>query len=310
MNETTVIPEIPDYHTNIKEWVQKAPPQELINRQATAVVLYAIGMQEKFAETLYLKGGTLMYLAFESVRRTRDIDFTSSEQPVKLEEDLRAELDASLNTAKIKLAYTGIQLKLQSVKQLPKATGFPDDFTFPALKLKIGFARVSSNSQIKKLNEKQSANTIDIDISFKEEIYTSGNLNLKDVGIRVKSYSSNEVIAEKLRALLQQVSRLDRTKNRRQDIYDVSYLIEHQEPSDEDKRIILETLMNKCETHNVPLSEESFDSEELKLASGKGWETLAMEISGHIPNFEDRYRIVKEFFKSLPWEISNKWIFE
>lgn len=87
-------------------------------------------------------------------------------------------------------------------------------------------------------------------------------------------------------------------------------MIEHQEPSDEDKRIILETLMNKCETHNVPLSEESFDSEELKLASGKGWEILAMEISGHIPNFEDRYRIVKEFFKSLPWEISNRWIFE
>ncbi len=301
MNETIIMPDEQDYDTNIKEWVQKAPPNELINRQATAVVLYAIGMQEKFAETLYLKGGTLMYLAFDSIRRTTDIDFTSSENPRKLEEALRNELDSSLNTARIRLAYTGIQLRLQSVKQMPQATGFPDDFTFPALKLKIGFALVSSASQIKKLSQKQSANTIDIDISFKEEIYTSGQLNLKDVGIKVKSYSSNEVIAEKLRALLQQVSREDRTKNRRQDIYDVSYLIEHQEPTDTDKVTILETLKNKCKTHSVPLSKESFDSEELKASSGKDWETLAFEIYSDLPSFEDRYEIVKDFFKNLPW---------
>ena len=108
----------------------------------------------------------------------------------------------------------------------------------------------------------------------------------------------HEIIAEKLRALLQQPIR---NRNRRQDVYDIAYLIEENELSDEDRHIILETLIKKCQTHGIKANVGSIDNPEVRQRAEADWNTLALEL-GELPPFDERFAMMRELYVSLPWQ--------
>jgi hypothetical protein len=185
-------------------------------------------------------------------------------------------------------------LRVQSHKRKPK--GELSQLSFPALKIKVGFA-LKGTDQEKALQMGKASNVIEIDISFNETMPHTQILLLAD-GRELLAYGLFDLIGEKFRALLQQKVR---KRNRRQDIYDLQRLISSHEFTTQSLEQLLEVFLAKCASRHIVATYDSMDDPEIKMRSGADWNTMKLEI-GTLPIFEDCYQKVNEFYKSLPWK--------
>jgi predicted nucleotidyltransferase component of viral defense system len=114
----------------------------------------------------------------------------------------------------------------------------------------------------------------------------------------VRAYSLLDLIAEKLRALLQQPKR---NRNRRQDIYDIACLLK-QFPLDSDERAqLLALLHEKCRARDIEPTREALSHHEVRDRAAKDWNTLGLELED-LPDFDSCFEIVDRFYRSLPWQ--------
>jgi len=283
---------------DVRTWVEaaKANPVRHRDRQVTEIVLTAIGIAPKLHDVLVLKGGAVMALAFKSNRVTADVDFSTSAPPENFAEMITTELDSSMIRAARSLGYLDLICRVQSVKKMPKPATF-EESDFPALALKVGSAIRGTNEE-KRLSEGQAVRTVLVEISFRDQVYAFQELNLSKAGVAVRAFTLHEIIAEKFRALLQQPIR---NRNRRQDVFDIAYLLDQNALDDEDLALILKTFIEKCRTRNITPTQDSIDDPEVASRAEKEWDTLALEL-GELPPFAERFQVARELYVSLPWE--------
>lgn len=282
---------------SIEDWVTEAPRDRLSFRQAVHIVLSAIANSEYLKPKMVMKGGMLLGIRYRSSRFTEDIDFSTKMKLSELNEDeFKQELNDALIISSDELPY-GIACAVQSLTIQPKK-GY-EKATFPSFNLKIGYARKSSHGEMNRLERGECPNTIKIDYSFNEISSNVDNIILDDNG--VNAYSITDIISEKLRSIIQQPYR---NRNRRQDIYDLNYLFSILNLSDEELFLILHSLILKSKGR-IPdddINRNTLDRDDIKERSGMDYETLKHEVSSDILNFEDAYKLVNDFYKSLPWE--------
>jgi predicted nucleotidyltransferase component of viral defense system len=282
---------------NINAWVEGAPTETNKEfREATHTILSAIAADENLKASMVLKGGILLAIRYKSHRYTTDIDFSTEK---KLggditEEGVRKSLDKSLSQMVETLNYD-LDCRVQSSKLQPKNR----DSSFPSIKMTIGYAYKGTAAH-KRLMSLQSPKTISIDYSLNESIPNCETLKL-DIEDGVLAYSLTDLIAEKYRSLLQQVSR---NRSRRQDVYDLHILIKtlDDDIDGSEKSKILDCLIKKSRARNIDPRIESIDDPELKCRAKKDYPTLADEIEGDLPDFEEIFEVVSNFYKSLPWK--------
>ena len=205
------------------------------------------------------------------------------------------QINAILPQTAIRLGYLDLLCRVQTVKKMPKPLNF-EEFDFPALLIRIGSAERGTGEE-KRLEAGRAIRVLDIEISFRDQVYAFQELNLTGPGVAVRAFTLHEIIAEKLRALLQQPIR---NRNRRQDVYDITYLIETNELADEDRRSILETLVEKCQARGIEATPESMDDPEVRRRAEVDWNTLALELDD-LPPFDERFAMMRELYVSLPW---------
>lgn len=282
---------------DIRGWVESSrqDPSLYQKRQVTEIALTAIGLSSTLNQQLVLKGGAVMALAFKSDRVTGDVDFSAIPEPKELESILVGELNNYLPKAAIKLNYPSLICKVQSVKKLPKPLNF-EEHQFPALLIKIGYATRGSKDEAK-LAENRSTNTLELEISFRDQVYAFQELNLTEGMAAIRAFTIHELIAEKLRALIQQPIR---NRARRQDVYDISYLIETNQLGDVDLHEIHQTLLRKCETRGITPVADTMDDPEIESRAKSQWHTLALELA-ELPPFEECFAKMHSLYKSLPW---------
>ncbi len=282
---------------DVAAWVEKAKadPVTYRQRQAVEVTLNAIAMTAPLNEKLYLKGGILMGLAYNSPRQTSDVDLTAAfTADVDIGEKIKTSIESAFPRAAAKLGYTDLILKVHSVKKEPGKIF--ETATAPALKMKIAFA-VRGTLQEEALKAGKVPGLIEVDISFNEVLKHFQLLELTG-GPELRAYSLSELMAEKYRSMLQQVYR---NRNRRQDVFDLDRLLEEHKPDGALKAEILNTFIEKCRSRKIEPAPDSLDNDAVKTRSGKEWETLKLEL-GELPKFEACYKRVNEFYKSLPWQ--------
>ena len=63
---------------NISDWVNQAKknPERYAIRQVIEILIHAVGMSSFLKGNMFLKGGTLMALAYHSERMTGDVDYS------------------------------------------------------------------------------------------------------------------------------------------------------------------------------------------------------------------------------------------
>lgn len=283
---------------NIGEWVEKAKsdPHAYLERQATEVFLTAIGRVQSFRHQVFLKGGILMGVVYGSPRQTGDLDFTALLDPTPgIADEFKKELDAVFPRATAELGYTDLICAVQSSSYRPNADRFPEA-TGPALLLKVGYA-VRGTNQETRLEQGKAANVLEVDISFREPVGAIQIVNLADTGGSFYAYSLIDLMAEKLRALLQQE---ERNRYRRQDIYDLDALLTRFNLDDEEKARLHKTLLEKCKARDIKPKSDSLSKPEIIRRAKEEWDTLALEI-GEVPDFDECFARVDAFYKTLPW---------
>ncbi|NQV60571.1 MAG: nucleotidyl transferase AbiEii/AbiGii toxin family protein [Alphaproteobacteria bacterium] len=283
---------------NIGEWVDKAKadPQAHLERQATEVFLTALGMEKRYSHEIFLKGGILMGVVYQSPRQTGDIDFTAIMEPnPEIADEIRDALSRVFPRAAAELGYPDLMCKVQSSRYLPNAKLFPKA-DGPALKIKIGYALRGSQQQAR-FERGKAVNVLDVDISFREPVGAIQLVRFGDTGGAIRAYSLYDLMAEKLRALLQQEVR---NRYRRQDIYDIDALLNRFSLDKDEKKRLHSLLVEKCAARKITPDLDSLSQPEIIRRAKETWETLALEI-GDLPDFDACFARVNAFYRSLPW---------
>lgn len=281
----------------IADWVNRSPVDQLDFRKAVHIILMAISLDKDLSKSMVMKGGILLGIRYGSSRYTTDIDFSTSEKMVGLDEhELRDKINLRLLEAESELVY-GIKCSIQKLKKIPKR----DDATFPSLDITIGYAKKNNDSMMSRLERGQSAQVVQIDYSFNEFTGTTQEIEI-DGDERIQAYDLVSLLAEKFRSILQQVVR---NRSRRQDVYDIYYLINRfAEGSDEERSMVLEILIEKSIGKGIDefLNVNGMDDERVIFRSSENFNDMKDEVEEELPSFEDAYSLVRDYYKKMPWE--------
>ncbi len=281
---------------DVAKWIEKeSEPRRRAFREAVHVILSAIANSTNLKTEMILKGGLLLAIKYDSTRFTIDIDFSTSQKISQFnKEHFLSELNKKLALSVEKLDY-GLNCKIQSHRLKPPSP----DATFPTLKLKIGYAYKHDQRSHRRLLAGNSSQVVELDYSFNEITDDIDIITLNEGG-NISAYGLTDLIAEKYRALLQQKSR---NRYRRQDIYDLFFLLKNDTvKSTINKNQLLDTFIKKSVSRGLVVSKDSLSSEEIKRRSKKEYNLLQSEIEEDLPEFEKTYSFVKEFYEILPWD--------
>lgn len=287
---------------DLNEWVSEADADRIIFRQAVHTILVAVAGSQYLKPKMVMKGGMLLGIRYKSSRFTEDIDFSASVDLSALEADeFKSELNEALLVAESALSY-GVRCAVQSLNKQPKKNF--DESTFPAFKITIGYAHISNKGLLARLDRGECPRTVQIDYSFNEDISRIEDININDDSIQV--YNIYAIVAEKYRSILQQVVR---KRSRRQDVYDLYYLMNNSGVSDynsEEKLLILKALIEKSAGRFIGyeylIAKGALKFEEVVSASRHEYDLLNDDVVD-LPDFELAYNAIALFYDSLPWEL-------
>lgn len=278
-------------HCDLAAWAEAASAHRMEFRQAICIILEALANDKYLRDRMIMKGGMLMGIRHNSPRFTTDLDFSSSASRGSFDlEKFDQALRRSLALTVADSDY-GLDCRVQSSRFNP-----PDDHCqFPSLELKIGYA-YKGTAKHKRLMAGQSPTIIEIDFSLNEPINDVEELHLGK-GMCLQAYALTDLIAEKFRALMQQQQR---NRYRRQDVYDLRFLLENG-IDDSEKEMIYRNLIIKAKARGIDPRVDSLADPEIRKRAQKEYQTLADEIEGELPDFEESFAFIESFYRSLPW---------
>jgi len=239
----------------------------------------------------------LMALCYDSSRYTRDIDFSQAQKYQQGDEGkLVGELEQAMREVVEDMDY-GLDCRIQSTELKPPSTKNP---TFPTLNIRIGYAYKHEESSHRRLSRGNAPTVVEIDFSFNETTKSAEDFSISE-GRTLLRYSLVDLVAEKFRALLQQE---ERKRYRRQDIYDLFYLI-RKVPDELNgiKHEILQALIDSASSKQLAVGADSMSNESIRLRTKHEYDQLEAEVpTGELPEFDIAYEAVMGFYKSLPWD--------
>ena len=279
---------------NLAKWVAEANPvKERARRQAVHTIVLAIASSSTLSPGMVLKGGILMALRFGSDRFTKDIDFSTHRVRSDFQQGtFEKELSRALALAVERLPY-GLDCRVQSIRWRPAQPGA----SFPTLQIRIGHALKGSAAH-RRLRRGRASDVVKIDYSFNERTNRMESLQIAP-NERIQAYDLVELVAEKYRALLQQVPR---NRVRRQDAYDL-YLLLIRVPDllTTQRSPVLQTLLRKAAARGISPRRDSLRCPEIRERSERDYLTLRDEIPDELPPFNQVFRLATDFYESLPW---------
>ncbi len=280
----------------ISDWVDHAPDEnERGFREVVHTILSSIASDPDLKANMVIKGGILLAVRYQSHRYTKDIDFSTTQKLVDINpDDIEEALNKAFKKTAAKLDYD-MDCLIQSCKVQPANK---PDASFPSVKISVGYARKGSREH-DRLMAKNCSRRVSIDYSLNELMPNIEKISISDEEELI-AYTLTDLIAEKLRSMLQQKKR---KRARRQDIFDLVLLLEkYPSLDDEEKQEIFKSLIDKSKSRDVDPEINSLDDPEIRKRAAKDYPTLADEIEGELPDFDETYDTVNEFYKSLPWK--------
>ena len=273
-------------------------------RSIVHIILDAISSHHDLRAEMVMKGGILVAIAYHTGRYTRDIDFSTCKHYSDFQENHNQFIDnlgQAIHLSSAELPY-GFACRIQSSELKPGAEG-----NFQTLHLKVGYAEKSNANSMKRLANGQSSRIVQIDYSFNELV---GDVGLMDLGgdEKLQTYGLLTLIAEKYRALIQQGSgpgRRIRGSSRGQDIFDLQAILKQSCPVRDAQNYLVQLLIEKALSRDVVASRLSMRNEEVYTKSKDRYLALRDEIDGELPNFDESYIFVREFYEALPWPKSH-----
>jgi len=190
----------------------KATLQESRIRFVQFVTLTAIASSPSLVSRLAFKGGNALRFVHGNPRSTVDLDFTAEGDFPDDAAEITSLLNSALNSVRSRLR---VKARCQSIRRKPPNV----KRTLPTYAIKICFQLPGDRYYQDFEARRELSEVIELEISLNDIVCETISWNPDSSSKALRSCSLEDQIAEKLRALLQQVPR---NRTRPQDVFDIS----------------------------------------------------------------------------------------
>lgn len=250
-------------------------------------VLQAVADSQLLSQTLVFKGGNALDFVWHPNRSTIDLDFSSRDSTLTGER-IKQLLEPSLNRVS---RTTAVLYRVQRMEQQPRGP----NRRFITFDGKIGYALPDDRRNREFIQQNQNSKaTVPIEISLNEPICGIVNVDVESTNALVVC-QLEDIVAEKLRALLQQPIR---NRSRPQDVLDICVVLRGYK--DIDIRLVAEFLIQKAASRNVPVSLPAFHQDEIRVRAFEGYEELEATTRTSFIPFDEAFADVLAFVDRLP----------
>jgi len=280
--------------SNVKEIRSWCKDRQLPNRTgrlrfAQREILRAIGLHE-IGRALVFKGGNALRIMHGNPRGTIDLDFTASASVPDLKDWIKDHVDSSLDQVP---RARGIKMRVQSIERKPPRP----DASFPTYLIRVGFCLEGDRGfELEYIEKGRIVNeVVEIEISLNDLVCVS-ELRFLDAGeeASIDTCTIDDIIAEKLRSLLQQ---LIRNRSRPQDVYDIAkQWRDHRMKLDTES--IRECLLQKCKAREIVPVRSAF-SDKVRDRAREDYERLRTDTAESFIEFDDAWRAVLSLVDQL-----------
>lgn len=247
-----------------------ATVEESRRRLVQFVVLTSVASSAQLFGKLVLKGGNALRFIHGNFRGTLDLDFTAEIDFPDDADAIRDLLDSALKRAARRFQ---VKARCQSVRRNPKKP----EATLPTYGIKVGF-QLPGDRHYQNFDERPSfAEVVELEISLNDVLCETIEWKLDESAKPIRVCSLEDILAEKLRALLQQVIR---GRNRPQDVYDIASRM-RERGADVDLAKITRFLIAKANARGIDPRKSSFD----ERARGLALENYDVEINAQATTF-------------------------
>lgn len=287
----------PTTFAEIRDWARAngVTVTEARRRFAQYGILRTVAGSRALREMLVFKGGNALDFVWEPNRSTLDLDFSADmaviTPPVDLlglKEQLRDLLARGLDAVGRVL---GVAYLIYKMEQQPPGA----DKTFVTYEARIGYALQDEPRIQERLRRREPiATVIPVEISLNEPICADERVPL-DTTHAIRVSTVEDIVAEKLRALLQQRIR---RRTREQDLLDIALLVRHH--SDLDLARIAAFLERKAAARGVPVSRAAFSDPELARRAGQDYAALAPTTRVEFIPLQEALEALQRLVATLP----------
>lgn len=234
-------------------------------------ILRGLSLQNLTAKGWVFKGGTcLRHCYYPGYRFSEDLDFTCNPDLGGLE----AAQEILNNTASRVQESSGIRIRTKEPRTIP------GDFQ---VEIPMEYSRGGMRSR--------GLPTVKIHLTFDEPLFTKAVTTVvtprySDLGeFTITSYSKTEIVAEKMRALLQQQQKWPRPR----DLYDLWFILCLSKEKFEAGQLE-ELFTKKCQVRKIEPHLSGLSSENLKEWNKDAWENQMKPLIKSVPDFEQVWR--------------------
>ncbi len=257
-------------------------------------VLRGIASSASLRDLLVFKGGNALDFIWDPNRSTLDLDFSVDMSKLEGRDLVEAELEALLSRGlAVSGRELGISFGVHSVRRQPPGEGR----TFVTYTARIGYALPDDPHNRTRLEAGEpSTYVVPVDVSINEPIGADDSLALGDGRRSLRVSTPEDIVAEKLRAFLQQKQTV-RNRERPQDLLDVAHLLRRNTPLDLGD--VSRFLLRKAEARGVPVSKAAFKDPELAQRASYGYEGLRETVRGDFVPFDEALRLLHGLVEEL-----------
>jgi len=239
---------------------------EARRRFAQYVMLRAIVSSRALSGVLVFKGGNALDFMWQPNRSTLDLDFSTARVVADLgreAESLRTLFTGALNSVG---PGFGVLCRIARVEQRPPGS----DKTFVTYLIRVAYALPDQESlrQRMGIDPTYGPQLIDIEVSINEPICADEPRDI-DGTHPLRISTVEDIVAEKLRALLQQPIR---KRARPQDLLDIAVVLRQGLPLD--RALVTDFLLRKAAARTISVSHGAFHHPEIMERARRGYDEL------------------------------------
>lgn len=264
--------------------------RESRHRYAQYLVLCAIA-SSRLRPILVFKGGNALDFVFQPNRSTVDLDFSFDMD--RLQEAPSAEaIHSALASALQQVSqYSRSMLVVHAVHANPRGTGK----TFVTLQARLGYALPDEPALLARMRQGQtSPHVVPVEMSVNEWIHASTEFVIDPRFGSLRISTLEDIVGEKLRAILQQPLR---NRSRAQDVLDIAVVLRSGQALDRDR--VAAALLQKAAVRNVSVSRNAFRSPEVAARSAVSYAGLEPTVRVSYVPFDEALAIVLAFVDEL-----------
>lgn len=283
----------PTSFRSIRQWANEHSMdfEEARDRFVQYTVLCAISDDDVLRASLVLKGGNALDFVWQSNRSTADLDFSVDPASVDFQPSESTLTERLTRGCQSVYEPLGTMLTVNRVRQRPPGA----NRTFVTYEATIAYALPNEQHlQLRMRSGEKIARALPIDISINEPICAATSFPL-DHERRLRVCTIDDIVAEKLRAILQQSIR---NRTRRQDVLDIAVLLQGPTPPNAENVGIF--LLAKAAARNVAVSKAAFHVPDVAERARIGYADLAATTRTSFIPFDEALALVLSFVDRLP----------